>query len=561
MKKQKITAFILALLMLTACFTACQSDTPASSSAVPQGSGSSLSEPADSGASEAPVTDAGAVNAEGYPIMNEDHTFKILHSISNGDLVGTWEGKDFETKLLEDTGLQIEWLGISQNTYNDQVGILIAANDLPDVFFGSGVPNFSQFVSSFVALDDYIDTYCPAVVDFFEEYPDIKAASIFPDGAIYGLPRVQMNNSRTNEGNYINSTWLGNLGLEAPNNTDELYEVLKAFKEQDANGDGSTEDEIPVSFFKNDSLNFFLSAFDIFGNGAPNETYPYLMVEDSSVVFYPERDNYREFLEYMHKLYGEGLIDPNSFMQEEQDLQAKGKNGQLGVVAGVSYVDIHVGDFAEEYDYVLPLEDKGGVRHYVPSRFSGDVVLNAFIITNNCEYPAAMLRLYDYLNSSYENRLYYYWGQEGTAWEEVEGGQITRLNATVPEGYSNYAEVRHTLSMGIMGPILWNDDDQATFAVTNERDIVYYSRSEPYMEYAIDEYIPLGQDTPEASQEISILLTEMRTYMDNFQAESIMKGVDDAKWEQHLNTVKTFGSDRYVELRQEYYDRVMATMQ
>lgn len=561
MKKQKITAFILALLMLTACFTACQSDTPASSSAAPQANGSSASEPADSGISEAPATNAEAVNAEGYPIMNEDHTFKILHSISNGDLVGTWEGKDFETKLLEDTGLQIEWLGISQNTYNDQVGILIAANDLPDVFFGSAVPNFSQFVSSFVALDDYIDTYCPAVVDFFEEYPDIKAASIFPDGAIYGLPRVQMNNSRTNEGNYINSTWLGNLGLEAPNNTDELYEVLKAFKEQDANGDGSTEDEIPVSFFKNDSLNFFLSAFDIFGNGAPNETYPYLMVEDSNVVFYPERDNYREFLEYMHKLYSEGLIDPNSFMQEEQDLQAKGKNGQLGVVAGVSYVDIHVGDFAEEYDYVLPLEDKSGVRHYVPSRFSGDVVLNAFIITNNCKYPAAMLRLYDYLNSSYENRLYYYWGQEGTAWEEVEGGQITRLNATVPEGYSNYAEVRHTLSMGIMGPILWNDDDQASFAVTNERDIVYYSRSEPYMEYAIDEYIPLGQDTPEASQEISILLTEMRTYMDNFQAESIMKGVDDAKWEQHLNTVKTFGSDRYVELRQEYYDRVIATMQ
>lgn len=563
MKKRKITAFLLALLMLAACLAACQSDPPASSSKAPAaGSSSTASVSGDSSASQDDTApDAGAVNTEGYPIMNEDHTFKILHSVSNGDLVGTWEGKDFSNKLTEDTGLQIEWLGISQNTYNDQVGILIAANDLPDVFFGSSVPNFSQFVTSFTKLDDYIDTYSPAASEFFENYPEIKAASIFPDGSIYGLPRVQMNNSRTNEGSYINSEWLKNLKLDAPNNTEELHDVLKAFKEQDANGDGNTEDEIPMSFFKNDTLNFFLSAFDIFGNGSPNETYPYLMVEDSKVVFYPEKDNYRDFLEYMHQLYSEGLIDPNSFVQEEQDLQAKGKNGQLGVVAGVSYVDIHVGDYAEQYDYILPLEDQSGVRHYVPSRFSGDVVLNAFIVTNNCEYPAAMVRLYDYLNSSYENRLYYYWGQEGTAWEDAEDGKITRLNATVPEGYSNYAEVRHTLSMGIMGPILWNDEDQATFAVTNERDIVYYSRSEPYMEYAIDEYIPMGQDTAEASQEISVLLTEMRTYIDNFQAESIMKGVDDAKWEQHLSTVKTFGSERYVELRQEYYDRVISTMQ
>lgn len=44
----------------------------------------------------------------------------------------------------------------------------------------------------------------------------------------------------------INKQWLDNLKLEVPATTDELYTVLKAFKEQDANGNGDSKDEIPM---------------------------------------------------------------------------------------------------------------------------------------------------------------------------------------------------------------------------------------------------------------------------------------------------------------------------
>lgn len=561
MKKTKVLALILAVCLAVSCFAGCSGNSGSTSGSSSAGGSQESSKQEASNESSGDDTAQTAVNPDGYPIMNEDYTFKVVHAVSNGDLVGTWENKEFSDKIAEDTGLKIEWVEISQNTYNDQVGILIAANDLPDVFSGfsgGAVPNFAQFTSSFIPLNDYIDEYCPAVVDFYENYPEIKAASVFPDGNMYGLPRVQMNNFRANNALFINNTWLEKLNLEAPNNTDELYNVLKAFKEQDANGNGDASDEFPLAFTKSESLIMYLSAFNIFSS--PIDEFPYVMVEDGKVVFYPETDNYREFLEYMHKLYSEGLIDPNSFVQEEQDLQAKGKNGQVGVMAGTSYIDILVGDRANEYTYMLPLENKDGQRNYMPSRFSGDVVLNAFAITTKCEYPEAMLRFYDYLNSSYENRLYYYWGQEGTAWEKTDDGKILRLNAQVPEGYSNYAEVRHTLSMGIMGPILWNDEDQETFAITNDRDVEYYARQEPYMEYAIDEYIPVGQDTAEATSEVALLLTEIKTYIENFQAEAIMTGIDDGKWEQHLTSVKTFGADKYVEIRQEYYDRVMQNM-
>lgn len=47
---------------------------------------------------------------------------------------------------------------------------------------------------------------------------------------------------------YLNKTWLDNLGLTYPETVEELYTVLKAFKEQDANGNGDPNDEIPISF-------------------------------------------------------------------------------------------------------------------------------------------------------------------------------------------------------------------------------------------------------------------------------------------------------------------------
>ena len=491
--------------------------------------------------------------------MQGEHTFKIVHSISTGDLVGNWEDKDYTRKIEEDIGLKIEWVGIPQNSYNDQVGIQLAANDMPDVFW-NGVPSFSQFVGNFTALDEYLADYSPTVVKFFQEYPSIKAASVFPDGALYGLPQVQMNNTRATGVYFINKDWLGNVGMQAPNTLDELYEVLKAFKEQDANGNGDPSDEIPFSFGKKETLTGLLAPFGIYGNGSPdNIDTPYLNVKDGKVTFYPIEDSYYQFLQYMNKLYREGLIDPNSFVQEEVDIQAKGKEGKVGTLWVGSYIDIMVGDRGDEYEYFLPLENAEGKRTYVPNKFSGDVNPNRFIVTKNCEYPAAMVRLYDYLNSSFENKLLFDWGPEGEAWEKTEDGKILRLNADLPEGFSSYAEVRHTLSMGVLGPILWDDADQAEFAITNDRDVEYYARRDPLMEYAIDDkdQIPVGQDTVENSQEAAVLITEIRTYMDNFQSEAIMKGIDDAKWQKHLEDVQKYDITRYVEIKQAFYDRMM----
>lgn len=96
-----------------------------------------------------------------------------------------------------------------------------------------------------------------------------------------------------------------------------------------------------------------------------------------------------------------------------------------------------------------------------------------------------------------------------------------------------------------------------------EKSVISYAKLgigrliDPYMECAVKEFIPEGQDYPENTQEINVLLTELRTYMDNFMAESVMNGIDDTKWQKHLEDCKKFKYEKYTELNQEYYDRMM----
>ena len=66
------------------------------------------------------------------------------------------------------------------------------------------------------------------------------------DGKIYAFPQFYCDPADASSLYMsINKQWLDNLKLEVPATTDELYTVLKAFKEQDANGNGDSGTRSP----------------------------------------------------------------------------------------------------------------------------------------------------------------------------------------------------------------------------------------------------------------------------------------------------------------------------
>ena len=172
-------------------------------------------------------------------------------------------------------------------------------------------------------LSSSINKYAPNYKRYLAEYPEMRRVSTLADGGIYSFATIDKNGGDSAK-QYINQQWLENLGLEMPTTTDELYSVLKAFKEQDPNGNGRA-DEIPMSLISGDGTkNFLMSAFGYTTTGIEVD------INTDEIVYVPETDNYREYLKYCNRLYAEGLLDKSMYSNKDADLAYKGQNETVG---------------------------------------------------------------------------------------------------------------------------------------------------------------------------------------------------------------------------------------
>ena len=97
-----------------------------------------------------------------------------------------------------------------------------------------------------------------------------------------------------------------------PTTVDEWYEVLKAFKEKDPNGNG-VADEIPLTGSAKQSLFDWIRYINPWGiTDSLEENYLALDQETEKPVFIPADERYKEAVAFFHKLYEEGSWTPSS---------------------------------------------------------------------------------------------------------------------------------------------------------------------------------------------------------------------------------------------------------
>lgn len=92
-------------------------------------------------------------------------------------------------------------------------------------------------------LNDLLDQYGQNILEVFPEEQYVKDE----DGNIWNIPTRNCEIG-TDALFIIREDWLKNVGKETPNTLDELYDVLVAFRDQDANGNGDPTDEIPWGY-------------------------------------------------------------------------------------------------------------------------------------------------------------------------------------------------------------------------------------------------------------------------------------------------------------------------
>ena len=242
---------------------------------------------------------ATAEEASIYPLVDEPITIKGVYFQDNADLSQTRIVWDELAKL---TGITVEW----QVVPNDQKAVFIAAGEWPD-FFHNGFDSvtceeYGVMAKKLVNLNDYADVM-PHMNAMFDIYANSCKTVMSSDGGIYQLPRFTDSTTDANCRWHFRYDLLEKAGVAIPTTIDEYYNVLVALKNM-TGGAPIADNLVPRHGYQNTALGewFHYAAFGTSTN--PN----FDDAGDGTVIYNRTSEQYRRYLQFMNKLYAEGLL-------------------------------------------------------------------------------------------------------------------------------------------------------------------------------------------------------------------------------------------------------------
>lgn len=316
----------------------------------------------------------------------------------------------------------VEWNG--GETYLEQLNLRIAAGDMPDVFSPwNGIE--SELIESGALLDltDLLQEKAPRLWESIPEemWDAVKANDPTGENRIYVIPQV-LNYGRN--GGMIRQDWLDSLGLKMPTTQEEFVEVLRAFKNDDPNGNG-VADEIATG--GRAEVRWMGQMFGQYGI-AMWEGYPQWDIYDGELTYSAVTQNMKDCLEWMSELYAEGLLDPETLLNDKSAWDGKINSGVVGVWEHLpqecyNYAEnIYTGTGVKPQIAILPAISAPGYEGYYTHRQmngGGFVVAN----TEDEEKIDKIMKVLD----AYGNQdmwMEFYNGVEGMHSEVIDGKAV-----------------------------------------------------------------------------------------------------------------------------------------
>jgi putative aldouronate transport system substrate-binding protein len=510
-----------------------------------------------------------------FPITTEKVTLKAL-------VLGHARVEDFNTNAFtkwyeEKTNVHIDWEVAPPDGADQKLNLVLASGDLPDIIFGFVVTPTQQMIYGeqgiFTNMAPLIDKYGPNTKKMLTDMPQVKEAMMAPGGKIYGLPQINAcYHCSLNNRAWIYKPWLDKLGLKVPTTTDEFYQALKAFKTMDPNGNGKA-DEIPFATAPKVSgggLDGYLMNAYVYTNKFIHEK---LVLNNGKIEVAYNKPEWRQGIEYIRQLYKEGLIAPESFTQDANQLKAMSvKNNEivLGAVAGsgagVFYPSVFGAD-KRWADYVAlePLKGPNGLRAaaWNPYPVSAGSWAN-FIITNVNKHPEISMRWADGLYDE-QATIRNVFGIEGEHWKWHGGNtpgktgmngkpalweRLQNMNA----GVQNFTWQQRGISMRTEE--FWGGET-ADLEKNLDQVLLYRETKrafEPYKQ-PLNTIVPPLFFTEQQASELADLTKTINDYVDEMFARFVINDADiNKEWENYLKTLEKMNLKKYIEIHQAAYD-------
>ncbi len=290
--------------------------------------------------------------------------------------------------------------------YTDNVTMVIAQNDLPDVMIVEDLDELQYLVDNDMIADltdSYNNCMSDTIKNIYGSYGrDILDVVTF-DGKIMAIPETNISDGPNLI--WLRKDWMDALGLSAPRTLSDVEEIIRQFKEKDPghNGAGNTVGLVcdtslcgGCGYSSEYTLDIIFAAYGAF----PKQ---WIYDGDGNVVYGSVQPEAKEALAHIHELYKEGILDQDFLMRTSSNLIELIVDGQCGSFFGPWWAPnnplmqaVEQNKDAEWQPYLIATEESG-LTSYHTQNPSGKYI----VVRKGYEYPEIACKivsvLFDYL--------------------------------------------------------------------------------------------------------------------------------------------------------------------
>ena len=488
------------------------------------------------------------------PIVKDKLTLKFV-CYNWGDAV---YGNDMAVfkELEKRTNISLDWQLLPAEDNLTKLSLIMASGELPDMISYGDVDAKKTYdkygiQGAIIPLDDLIDQNAPNIKALLNnppyEIPNLKAESKGSDGKIYSLPTLTQ--IHTGQIFAIRQDWLDKVGMKVPETTEDLYNVLKAFKEKDPNGNGKQDE---IGFSPDEGLPDLTTLMNAFG---AHESF-YADTKDNTIKYGPLEANYKEGLEYCNKLYTEELINKTYINKNTEDFRANVAKNLVGMIyawplSGLGFCNTAVSKLNPTYKYVamLPLKGPHGDRFKERPQ---QMINPRTVITSSNKHPVETIKYLDYVFSKEGNILMNY-GVEGKDYTlDTDGNpKFTDFVLKNPEG-KDPATVRISEGMQVGLPYIATFESESQTATDNNIKDAWKLYTENDVLYPNFPNVPLNETQ---IGDINGILTDLKTFVDENSDKFIMGRTSLADFDKFVSTIESMGIEEVLKTYNEAYQK------
>lgn len=448
-------------------------------------------------------------------------------------------------ELVRRTNIEFDWELAPTSSEKEKFNLMMSTSDIPDIiFFGDTSLTPYAEAGLFEPLTALINEHAPNLKKHLIEDPEVRRSITFDDGEIYYV--VRTSTALVGGGFMIREDWLNKLNLPMPVTIDEWYDTMVAFK------NGKINDyEVIWPFtgrWKIDGIKNFMNAWGIDF---------YWFIDDNGEVkcgvYEPQA---KDAVAWVRKLYTEGLLDPDIFVNNASAWEARITNEISGWTrdsrgrADTFTVMLKQVNPDAQFIGIAPPTGPGGCMSFDKGEKTAG---RSAAIKKGSKYKVELIKFLDY-GYSEEGLILHNFGVEGITYSKLTDKEVvfTDLIMKDPQGRSPLVAL---MNQGMDRNIPFPYDERLEMGYRDRGSISVIEAQMPILRDPFPEEVKY---TEAERDELNLKWLDIETYIEEVVSKFVMGLEPMDKWDEFRDTLNRMGIEDVIKIQNDAYQRFIS---